>query len=172
MTAYKSLLHQMSQTTPTDFWNDSCSVQELTYALENGAVGATTNPPIVYTVLKKELNLWKDRVMQIINDNPTWSEVEITWKVVEELAVNGAKMLMPVYEREKGMKGRLSIQTNPQFYRNADAIVEQALHFQGLHPNMQVKIPVTCAGIQGYRRGHLSGCAYQWHGFFHRPAGD
>ncbi len=81
MTAYKSLLHQMSQTTPTDFWNDSCSVQELTYALENGAVGATTNPPIVYTVLKKELNLWKDRVMQIINDNPTWSEVEITWKV-------------------------------------------------------------------------------------------
>ena len=147
LTAFKSPLHEMSQTTPTDFWNDSCSVQELTYAIGNGAVGATSNPTIVHQVLKKEMNLWKDRVYQIIRDNPTWSEVEITWKVSEELAVHGANMLLPVFERERGKKGRLSIQTNPQFYRNADAIVGQAVHFNSLNPNMNVKIPVTKAGI-------------------------
>ena len=147
MTAYKSPLHQMALTTPTDFWNDSCSVQELTAAIENGAVGATTNPTIVHYVLKKELHLWKDRIYQVIHNNPTWSEVEITWKVVEELAANGANLLYPVFEREKRKKGRISIQTNPQFYRNADAILEQALHFDTLAPNMQVKIPVTRAGI-------------------------
>ncbi|MEA2026309.1 MAG: transaldolase, partial [Chloroflexota bacterium] len=32
---------------PTDYWNDSCNKAELTYAIENGAVGATTNPTIV-----------------------------------------------------------------------------------------------------------------------------
>jgi transaldolase len=157
MVSYRNPLHEMSLTTPTDFWNDSCSVQELTYAIENGAVGATTNPTIVHYVLKKEMHLWKDRVYQIIRENPCWSEVEVTWKVVEELAVHGAKMLLPVYEREQGKKGRLSIQTNPQFYRNPEAIVEQAVHFQSLNPNMQVKIPVTSAGIQAIEEATYRG---------------
>ena len=147
MTSYKSPLHKMEMTTPTDFWNDSCSVQELTDAIDNGAVGATTNPTIVHYVLKKEMHLWKEHIYGIIRDNPTWSEVEITWKVNEDLAANGAKLLFPVFEREQHKKGRLSIQTNPQFYRNANAIVQQALHFNSLAPNMQVKIPVTKAGI-------------------------
>lgn len=147
MTTYKCPLHQMALTTPTNYWNDSCSVQELTDAIENGAVGATTNPTIVYYVLKKEIHLWKDRIYQIIHENPAWSEVEITWKIVEELATNGANLLFPVFEREKHKKGRISIQTNPQFYRDAESIVQQALHFDSLAPNMQVKIPVTRAGI-------------------------
>jgi transaldolase len=147
MASYKSPLHKMEMTTPTDFWNDSCSVQELTDAIDNGAVGATTNPTIVHYVLKKEMHLWKDHIYGIIRDHPTWSEVEITWKVNEDLAANGAKLLFPVFEREQHKKGRLSIQTNPQFYRNAEAIVQQAVHFNTLAPNMQVKIPVTKAGI-------------------------
>lgn len=48
-----SPLHQTVMTTRTDFWNDSCSVEELTYAISNGAVGATSNPTIVVNVLKK-----------------------------------------------------------------------------------------------------------------------
>jgi len=147
MTSYKSPLHKMEMTTPTDFWNDSCSVQELTDAIDNGAVGATTNPTIVHYVLKKEMHLWKEPIYEIIRENPTGSEVDITWKVNEDLAVNGAKLLFPVFEREHHLKGRISIQTNPQFYRNPEAIVQQALHFHSLAPNMQVKIPVTRAGI-------------------------
>ena len=41
---YRSPLHQMTQTTPTCLWNDSASIDELTYAIEHGAVGATCNP--------------------------------------------------------------------------------------------------------------------------------
>ena len=144
---FKGPLHQTAATTATDYWNDSCSVEELTYAIERGAVGATSNPTIVLGVLKKEMRLWRDRIHQIVAENPTWSETEITWKVIEELAVKGAELLLPVFEREKGRKGRLSIQTNPALYRNAQAIVEQAVHFDSLAPNMQVKIPVTRAGI-------------------------
>lgn len=148
ITAYKSPLHQMASTTITDFWNDSCSVDELTYALEHGAVGATSNPIIVLNVLKKELHLWKQRIRGIIDEQPTWSEVEIAWKVCEEVAVHGSKLLLPVYEREQGKKGWLSIQTNPANYRNPDAILDQARHFHSLAPNLQIKIPVTAAGIQ------------------------
>ena len=59
---YKSPLHETVSTTATDYWNDSCSVEELTYAIEHGAVGATTNPTIVGEVLKKEMHLWRDRI--------------------------------------------------------------------------------------------------------------
>lgn len=144
---YKSSLNQMVMTTSTDLWNDSCSLEELAYAIDHGAVGATTNPSIVLNVLKKDMHLWRDRIFAIIAENPTWNEDQVTWKLIEEMAVKGAEMLLPVYERTHGKKGRLSIQTNPTFYRNSQAILEQALHFNSLAPNMQIKIPVTKAGV-------------------------
>lgn len=138
----------ITASTATDYWNDSCSIEELTYAIDNGAVGATSNPSIVLEVLKKEMPLWRERIHQIISENPSWAEDQIAWLLIEEIAVKGAELLMPVFEREQGRKGRLSIQTNPTFYRNANAILAQAIHFNQLAPNMQVKIPVTQAGIK------------------------
>jgi transaldolase len=143
-----SPLRRTVETTPTDYWNDSCSIEELTYAIANGAVGATSNPTIVGEVLKKEMHLWRDRIGEIVAGNPTATEDEVTWQLIEEMAVKGAELLLPVFEREGGRKGRLSIQTNPKFWRSADRIVEQALHFDALAPNMQVKAPVTKAGVE------------------------
>jgi transaldolase len=141
-------LYETTSTTPTDYWNDSCSVEELTYAIERGAVGATTNPNIVLNVLDKEMHLWRDRIHQIITGNPTWSEADVAWKLIEAMAAHGAGMLLPIWERYDGRKGRLSIQTNPMFYRDWQAIVAQARHFDSLAPNMQVKMPVTKAGVR------------------------
>jgi len=154
---YKSPLHKMALTTPTDYWNDSCSVEELTYAIENGAVGATTNPTIVLGVLKKEMHLWRAHIVQLIRENPAWSEDQVTWKLIEEMAVVGAGLLRPVFERTQGKKGRISIQTNPAFYRNHEAILQQALHFDTLAPNMQIKIPVTQGGVKAIEEATYHG---------------
>ena len=143
--------------TPTDWWNDSCSIDELTYAIAHGAVGATSNPTIVHNVLKQEMHLWRERIHTIIAENPTAGEEEITWQVIEEVAVKGSELLLPVFERERGRKGRLSIQTNPTFYRNATRIVEQAVRFGELAPNMQVKIPVTAAGVEAIEEVTFAG---------------
>jgi transaldolase len=62
---YLGNLHEMAMTTPTQYWNDSCSVEELTYAIERGATGATSNPTIVLGVLKKELYLWEDHIKKM-----------------------------------------------------------------------------------------------------------
>ena len=43
---------------PTDYWNDSCAIDELRYAVERGATGATSNPSIVLEVLAKERAYW------------------------------------------------------------------------------------------------------------------
>lgn len=157
MSTKKTPLKLMVETTDTDYWNDSCSLEELAYAIENGAVGATTNPVIVYNVLKKELPLWKDRIIEIAADNPTFSEDEVAWQVIEEMAIKGSELLLPVFKRENGMKGRISIQTNAKFYRNTEAMVEQAVKFSKLAPNMQIKMPVTKAGIDAFEEATYRG---------------
>src|SRR5437870_10845667 len=101
-TTVRSPLQETAATTCTQYWNDSCSIEELTYAIENGAVGATSNPTIVLNVLKKEMPLWRDHIGQVIRDNPTWGEDQITWKLIEEIAVKGASLLDPIFLREKG----------------------------------------------------------------------
>ncbi|BDG05409.1 transaldolase family protein [Anaeromyxobacter oryzae] len=144
---YRGALHEMTQTTPTCLWNDSASLDELTDAIANGAVGATCNPVIALTVLKQEMATWKPRVARLVEELPTATEDQIAWRLVEELSVRGAGLLRPAFEAYRGRNGRLSIQTDPRFFRDTAAIVAQAEHFSRLAPNMIVKIPVTRAGI-------------------------
>src|SRR5713226_6376976 len=143
----KSLLHQMTQTTPTCLWNDSASIDELTRSIADGAVGATCNPVIAASILKKEMAVWRPRIESLLKEMPTATEDTIAWKLVEELSVRAAKLLEAIFKEQGGRNGRLSIQTDPRLYRNPDAIVEQAVAFNSLAPNMIVKIPVTRAGI-------------------------
>jgi transaldolase len=137
----------MTQTTPTCLWNDSASIQELTYSIEHGAVGATCNPVIAVGILKKEFNAWKSRIQALMAELPTATEDQIGWQLVRELSIQGAALLKPTFDLHHGKNGRLSVQTDPRFYRDSSAIVEQAVEFNALAPNMIVKIPVTKAGI-------------------------
>ncbi len=147
MPTYNGPLHEMTQTTPTRYWNDSCSVEELTYAIARGADGATSNPAIVLNVLKKEMHLWRERILQVIAVNPTWGEIQVSWQVYMELAQGGAALLRPTFDASNHRRGFLSIQTDPALYRDRDGLLAQTLAFAALAPNMQVKIPATAAGI-------------------------
>jgi transaldolase len=146
-TSYKSPLHKMTQTTPTTLWNDSASLEELSYSIDHGAVGATCNPVIVVGVLKKEMARWTPRIRQLIDEMPHATEDQLGWQVVREISVESAALLKPLFDAQQGRNGRLSIQTDPRLYRDAHAIVEQAVEFNQLAPNMIVKIPVTKEGI-------------------------
>jgi transaldolase len=146
-TTFKSPLHEMTQVTPTCLWNDSASLQELSYSIEHGAVGATCNPVIVFGVLKKEMASWKERIRALLEASPTATEGQISWQLVREISTKAAALLKPIFDAQRGRNGRLSIQTDPRFYRDSQAILAQAEEFSGLTPNMIVKIPVTRAGI-------------------------
>ncbi len=140
-----------------EIWNDSCSLEELKYAISHGASGATTNPVIVLNVLKQEMHLWEDRIKEIIKEMPEASEIDIAWKLIEEMAVKGAGLLKPVFDRTQGKKGRISIQTNAQLYRDAAAMTAQAVRFSQLAENMMVKIPATAAGVKAFEEATYNG---------------
>lgn len=143
--------------TATDIWNDSCAIDELAYAIAFGAVGATANPTIVVDNWKKDPAHWADRVRSLAVEQPTWTEVELAWAVVEEMSVRGAQLLLPAFERFAGRQGRLSIQTNPTLFRSAEAMVAQAVKFDALAPNVIVKFPATAAGIRGMEEATYRG---------------
>jgi transaldolase len=102
---------------------------------------------IAATAVKKDLPLWRPRILELLDEMPTATEDQIGWRVIEEMSAKGAALLRPIFDAHKGRNGRLSIQTDPRLYRNSQAIVEQADRFNQLAPNMIVKIPVTRAGI-------------------------
>jgi transaldolase len=149
-------LHQTAMM-GTDYWNDSCSLEELRYAIERGAVGATSNPTIVCEVLKKEMALWRERIASIVREHATWTEDEVAGQLIEEVAVRASELLLPIFEREHGHRGRLSIQTNPKLYRDAGRITDQVIRFSRLAPNIQVKVPATRAGIEAIEEATASG---------------
>jgi len=157
MTELASPLLRMTRETPTSYWNDSCAVDELAYAVERGATGATSNPSIVLDVMKKDMAHWAPRVRELAAANPTWSEVELTWAITEEMAVRGAAVLEPVFVANGGRRGRLSLQTNPANHRDAARMVEQGVRFASLAPNMQVKFPATAAGIAAIEEATFRG---------------
>lgn len=150
-------LLEMTQKFPiTKYWNDSCSIQELTYAIARGAVGATTNPVIVKGVLDKELDSYRETLIQLIKDHPTASEDEISWMLIEKMAVDGAKLLEPLFDPKTGA-GRISIQTNTKYFNNAEKLIAQAVYFSKLAPNIQVKMPATSAGIKAFEETTYQG---------------
>jgi transaldolase len=151
-----SLLRQ-TVATATDLWNDSCAVDELEYAIENGAVGATANPTIVMDVWKKDPGRWRNRVERLARERPEATEVDLAWAIVEEMSLAGARLLEPAFAEHAGRQGRLSMQTNPTLFRAPRMMVDQGVHFAGLAPNIIVKFPATSAGLEAIEEATARG---------------
>jgi transaldolase len=77
--------------------------------------------------------------------------------MVEELSVEAAALLGDAFDEHAGRNGRLSVQTDPRLYRDADALVAQALRFDALAPNIIVKIPATEVGIRAMEEATYRG---------------
>ncbi len=153
----KSPLLIMSETTPTVLWNDSADPNEIKQGLEWGVVGATCNPVIALACIKADLPRWSRRIHELAAENPTATQDEIGWLVVEELSIDAAKLLEPAFEASGGHNGRLSMQTDPRFYRNAQALADQAEHFSKLAKNIIVKIPATKVGLEAIEEATYRG---------------
>jgi len=152
-----TLLLRGVQETGAELWNDSCGPEDLAYALANGATGATSNPPIVLGIVRAERALWHDRARALAVEDPSLTEDAMAWRLLKEVATRGAALLEPVHRRTAGRQGRLSAQVDPRLYRDADAMVAQAEELFALGPNMQVKLPVTTAGLAAIEEATVRG---------------
>jgi transaldolase len=152
-----TLLRATQQFPQSALWNDSADPGELSRSIGFGAVGATCNPVIAYSCVSKRMDVWGPRIAELAAENPTWGEAQIGWRVVEELSIAAARLLEPAFEASGGRNGRLSIQTDPRLHRDVDGLVEQAVRFSQLAPNIIVKIPATAVGIRAIEEATYRG---------------
>ncbi len=150
-------LLRMTTETPTRLWSDSVTPHELSAAIGWGAVGATCNPVIALAALRDDLPLWHRRIREYADAHPTASESQIGWAMVKELSVGAAALFTDAFAEHGGRNGRLSVQTDPRLYRDADALVAQAVQFDALAPNIIVKIPATEIGIRAMEEATYRG---------------
>lgn len=135
-----------------DFWNDSCDLDELKHAVEMGATGATSNPVIVSSIFAHKKEIWTPSIQGIIRDYPHLTEEELAWKCIEFLGVKAASILLPIFEKTQGRKGKLSLQTSPRYYNNWEKIFAHGQHLASLAPNIAIKIPALPAGIKAMEK--------------------
>ena len=147
----------MKENSPTVLWNDSADPKELKDALTWGIVGATCNPVIALTAIKADAPHWVSRIKEYAKSHPAATEDEIGWAMVKELSTNAAKLLEGEFAKYNGRNGRLSIQTDPRNFRNAQALAAQAVEFSQLAKNMIVKIPVTTEAISAFEEATYQG---------------
>ena len=131
-----------------EFWNDSCALHELKDAVDHGATGATSNPVIVFSVVKSDPKTWNPVLDAIVRAHETATEDEIAWLLIEEMGRQAAAVLEPVHGQTKGRQGFLSMQVSPKFYGDATRMIEHGRALAALARNIAIKVPSTAAGVQ------------------------
>ncbi len=113
---------------------------------EQGVVGVTSNPTIFQLAIAES----DDYDAAIEGGIARGLEGPALF---ESLAVEDIQMacdlLRPVFERSKGLDGRVSIEVSPRLAHDTAATLEEArrLHRSVARPNLLVKVPATAAGI-------------------------
>ena len=68
-------------------------MSELPYAIEHGAIGATSDSSIIFPLLKATLGEWKERAHQIVPGHPTWDEEQIVQQTCGEVGVRDSTVV-------------------------------------------------------------------------------
>ncbi len=135
-------LSWMAANTPTKWCNDSADPGDLHRALDAGAVGCTTNPPLSYLAHTASPDAFaaERAALTAAGDERV---AELIGIVVRPIA----RVLTPVYERSAGEQGYVRAQVQPGLADDADAMVAMGRLFASWAPNVMVKIPGTAAGL-------------------------
>lgn len=144
--------HRVAATFPTRLWVNNPTDEECRLALAAGALSCTSNPTY-------GSNLWKrDRatVQAIIDQLPGTGDAAAD-EVQQGIIARVAMQFLPVFERTRGAYGHVSIQGDPRRDTDVEHIVDEAMRYRAIAPNIIAKIPITKAGLAATERVLLAG---------------
>jgi len=139
---------KVKELSPTRFWINNPTPVEAEKAILAGAISCTTNPTYAMKQILKEdekdyvLNIVDEVVKDVKDDNEACDLIQ------QKLVKRILNKFLPLYERNPGKEGFVSIQGNPFADDDTDHIIEEALQYRKLGKNFIAKIPVTKAGLK------------------------
>jgi transaldolase len=142
--AQPNYLQMLAAQTPTQFWHDSGEPAEIQTALNNGAVGVTTNPILIPRVVLAHPDEWRVIVRHMARFMPVQ---DIPHAITAQVVAAAADMVLPIYAKTQGGAGYVCAQGNPNNHGNVQAMVNEAVAFHAVRPNIANKIPCSAAGL-------------------------
>ena len=137
-------LKWMSEETQTQWCNDSAMADDLASALQFGASGCTTNPPLSFLALTHTEEL-REQAKRVVSA-PVASDERAT-QLIGVVVRSIAERLRPLYDATEGASGYVRAQVRPGAREDADEMIRMGLEFASWAPNVMVKIPGTAAGM-------------------------
>lgn len=138
--------HRVTKQTPTRLWINNPTSEETDKAIAAGAISCTTNPTYSYKQILREPDYALNVVDEIIRE--TEDDNEAADFIQEKLAKRIMDRFLPLYERNPGEEGFVSIQGSPYGDDDPNQIIEESLRYRELSRNAIAKIPATKAGLE------------------------
>lgn len=144
----KSYFQRVAEQTPTMFWINNPTSDQVDLALEQGALGCTNNPSYTQKMLdhpnySEYAYSILDKVLRDVADDRK-AAIEFQARMVKPVA----DKFMPLFEKSGGEHGFVSIQGDPFADHDTKDIVEQALDNRKVSPNICCKIPIAEPGLK------------------------
>ena len=138
---------KVKELSPTRFWINNPTPVDADKAIMAGAISCTTNPTYAMKQILKEDE--KDYVLNVVDEviKDVKDDNEACDLIQQKLVKRILNKFLPLYEKNPGKEGFVSIQGNPFTDDDADHIVEEALQYRKLGKNFIAKIPATKAGL-------------------------
>lgn len=140
--------HRVNNLSPTRFWINNPTPEEARIAIAAGAVSCTTNPTYAMKQIKAEsegevaLHIIDEVIKEVADDGKAAELVQ------QKLAKRILDIFLPLYEKNPGKEGFVSLQGNPFKDDDPDHIVNEAMGYSKLARNFIAKIPATRAGLK------------------------
>lgn len=137
-------LQWLTQNTNTKFWHDSAIPSEIDAAIENGALGVTTNPVLTYKTLQAVPEFWQPQVDKIPKDLTNAEHAEALLQMV---ATYAADKFHDVFVKTNGQHGYALGQLDPSICMDTDKMIAQGLRFASWAENISVKTPSIMSAL-------------------------
>ena len=137
-------LQWLTSETPTRFWHDSAIPAEIDAAIQNGALGVTTNPVLTYKTLQAVPEFWQPEVDKIPKDLEPAERAEALLKMV---AVYAANKFRDIYRKTHGENGYALGQLDPTICNDTEKMIAQGLRYASWAENISVKTPSIMSAL-------------------------
>ena len=140
----KSYLSWLASETDSNWNNDSALAPQVENAVANGAIGATTNPPLSFEALTAEPDLYGEKLARIDRNLP---DNEFALQAMSLVPARLSGLFMDLHEKRGAYFGCVRAQVGPPLRFDAEGMLAAGKKLTALGKNIMVKIPGTKAGV-------------------------
>jgi len=144
----KAYFHRLNKLSPTRMWINNPTPLDAEKAIAAGAISCTTNPAYSSKQIQNEET--REEALKIVDEivHEEARDSIAADLVQQKLVKKIMEKFLPLYEKNPGKEGFVSIQGDPFADEDPDNIINEARRYISHEKNYIAKIPATATGLK------------------------